>query len=224
MMKKANSNRILVYSRKNKELLDDWKQSNRHNNYDYDFVSNAFDLTVRLNRENYKLTIIDGEAGDKDKDLLDAVSIAVASGQPTMIRKLHSGEPEKSTTVEGVSSRTEEKIDSATVGGREEGGDIDERHIVSAVAATLRHRINNPLMAISANVEMMLKNREVLDKDIIDKIEQIGLCAERIKDVTEQLTNLESIRFQDTAAGRMIDLESSDTENTLPATTPETSE
>ncbi len=219
-MKKTGNNRILVYSRKSEDLLNGWKRSNRHINNDYEFVSNAIDLSSRLSRKRYKMTIIDAESGDNDNELLKAISAAVASGQPITIRRLHKENQEKPSGKKPDRIKVEGKTELSTIYSRVEDGDDNERNIVSAVTATLKHQINNPLMAISANVEMILKNNSNLGRDLIGKIEQIGLCTEKIKEITERLTNLEQINIIDTAAGRMIDLEHTGQESENPRRMP----
>jgi signal transduction histidine kinase len=80
--------------------------------------------------------------------------------------------------------------------------------IVVQTAATLSHGINNPLMVITALVEILHKEESSLSGEVRDKIGQIGRAAERIRKVTESLTDIESLKYRDTPAGQMIDLES----------------
>jgi len=83
----------------------------------------------------------------------------------------------------------------------------DRLNIVSETAATLSHEINNPLMAITANVEMLLRKKRELDPGTLEKVSAIKHAAERIRTVTHQLTDLETLKFRQTAAGRMIEIE-----------------
>jgi signal transduction histidine kinase len=88
----------------------------------------------------------------------------------------------------------------------EDRQDSDRIKIIAETAATLGHEINNPLMVITASIESILKSHSALPDDIIDKIRAIAYSAERIKNVTEKLTNAENLTYRETACGRMIDL------------------
>jgi len=76
--------------------------------------------------------------------------------------------------------------------------------IVSFTAATLSHEINNPLMAITANAEMLLSGPKELDADTHDKVRVIASEARRIQDVTRQLTDLQCLQYRETPTGTMI--------------------
>jgi len=81
--------------------------------------------------------------------------------------------------------------------------ETDEIQFVTETAATLCHEINNPLMTITANIEIMLNGKYKLSDDIRKKVRLIGHAAGRIKAATEKLTYLDSLNYQNTIAGRM---------------------
>jgi signal transduction histidine kinase len=74
-------------------------------------------------------------------------------------------------------------------------------------AATLSHEINNPLMAITGAVEIILKNKDELASDILEKIEQIGISAERIRQVLEKLIDADALYYRDAPGGKVINLD-----------------
>ncbi len=82
-----------------------------------------------------------------------------------------------------------------------------ELDTVISTAATLSHEINNPLMSIAANAEMLLSRYDFLADDIVSKIRAIAGAASRIQTVVDGLSNLESLRYRNTASGRMIDID-----------------
>lgn len=87
-------------------------------------------------------------------------------------------------------------------------GDQSASIIVAQTAATLSHEINNPLMAITGLVEILQKERQKLPGDVVEKIEQIGSAAERIRKVTEKLIEADTLHYRETPSGRIIDLDS----------------
>lgn len=84
---------------------------------------------------------------------------------------------------------------------------FSSQDILVQTVATLSHEINNPLMAIAASAEVLLDGSDKLPADIVEKIRQIKLAADRIQSVIERLREIETIQYRETAAGRMINLE-----------------
>jgi len=80
----------------------------------------------------------------------------------------------------------------------------DGTDIATAMAATLCHEINNPLMTITAMAEVLLSNHKELSPEIIEKISVIAASAGRIKDATHKLISLDSLKYCETAASKMI--------------------
>ena len=110
--------------------------------------------------------------------------------------------------------------------GESKAAQDDSTDIATAMAATLCHEINNPLMTISAITEVLLSNHKKLSPDIIEKIKLIAVSTERIKDATHKLISLDSLQYCETAATKMILTDNSDTKSNdrLRSLIPETSE
>ncbi|UCD17437.1 MAG: hypothetical protein JSV44_00565 [Candidatus Zixiibacteriota bacterium] len=90
-----------------------------------------------------------------------------------------------------------------------EGYQQRDMKIVSFAAATLSHEINSPLMAITANAELLLDNYRALDSEIVSKIKIIASEASRIRKVTQKLAEINHLEFRDTITGKMINLDRS---------------
>jgi len=90
------------------------------------------------------------------------------------------------------------------------GEGLSEReklNLIMDTAATLSHEINNPLMAITAGVELLMKEVGQLSPQGQERLATIGKAAGRIKAVTRKLGQLDSLRYRETAGGRMISLD-----------------
>ncbi len=92
----------------------------------------------------------------------------------------------------------------------------DSTDIATAMAATLCHEINNPLMTITAVTEVLLSNHQGLSPEVIEKINVIAASAERIKDATHKLISLDSLKYCETAASKMILTDNSDNKSEHP--------
>ena len=171
------------------------------------FASNRDSINSHLKNNNFDLMIIDNEVAADSGQFHYLMSIAAARNMPVVvtrvIEKPVESRPSAEVPIEPFirklilrRSRAESIVDYR-----------DKLNLVSETAATLSHEINNPLMAISANVEMILRRKAELSPDMVEKAEAIAHAAERIRKVTHRLTDLDSLRFRETAAGRMIDFE-----------------
>ncbi|MFQ5453285.1 MAG: histidine kinase dimerization/phospho-acceptor domain-containing protein, partial [Candidatus Zixiibacteriota bacterium] len=68
--------------------------------------------------------------------------------------------------------------------------DLLNKERLSAIletAVTVNHEVNNPLTAILGNVQLLLLNRDDLDKELKAKLKIIEESALKIKDVTQRL-------------------------------------
>jgi len=86
---------------------------------------------------------------------------------------------------------------------------IDRERLAAILetAVTVNHEINNPLTAILGNVQLILLKRKDLDEELRTKLGVIEESASRIKDVTQRLLRLTSVRSVNYTDGTsMIDL------------------
>ena len=84
--------------------------------------------------------------------------------------------------------------------------DTEKLEMVTAVASTLNHEINNPLMAVLGNLELLLEDPGVSDPAVLDKLKMIEKAARRIQDITHQMANLMTTSLRQTPAGPMLKL------------------
>lgn len=85
-----------------------------------------------------------------------------------------------------------------------EGDPDDDLDLVTAMAATLNHEINNPLMAIRGAVEILLDQPEVSSLDIADKLRIIDTQARRIQEITRSMSALITPTMRQTPVGPML--------------------
>ncbi|NOY89102.1 MAG: hypothetical protein GXO93_06910 [FCB group bacterium] len=105
---------------------------------------------------------------------------------------------------------------------RGQGGDnilsqelIDKERLsaILETAVTVNHEVNNPLTAILGNVQLLLLKRDDLDEELKNKLKIIEESAMKIKDVTQRLMRMTSVRTVDYSNGtKMVDI--SDKEDT----------
>ncbi|MCP4684144.1 MAG: hypothetical protein GY867_01745 [bacterium] len=73
---------------------------------------------------------------------------------------------------------------------------LDQKRLEAIVetAVTVNHEVNNPLTAILGNVQLLLMKRDDLDDDLRRKLEIVEQSAVKIKDVTQKLLKLTTVR------------------------------
>ncbi|MEW5923393.1 MAG: histidine kinase dimerization/phospho-acceptor domain-containing protein [Candidatus Zixiibacteriota bacterium] len=171
------------------------------------FASNRDSINNHLKNNNFDLMIIDNDVAADSGQFHYLMSIAAARNMPVVVTRVVERPVESQPPAEEPIEPFIRKL----ILRRNQAESIvdyrDKLNLGSETAATLSHEINNPLMAISANAEMLLRKRAELSPDMVEKAEAIAHAAERIRKVTHRLTDLDSLRFRETAAGRMIDFE-----------------
>jgi len=171
------------------------------------YISDRGELIELIRRQVPEMLVIDLSGFAKGSDLSGIVAEAAAQEIPMMLISGRFPEGERSARMISPEESERRRLTLRRPGEISRRRDDDRLKIVSDTAATLSHEINNPLMAITANVEMLLKSKGRLDREIVSKLQTIGSAANRIRRVTERLADLDHLRFRETSAGRMIDLE-----------------
>lgn len=199
--------KILIFSNADPEVIDRQFMNGGEETNEYDFACSLPELLSHLKQNSHDLTIIDSSESSDSEILLEAIAAVVEMGQPIMIKDLQTCDSAKLRQEIFANNNTNgadvpQKMPTGTILNTDE-----KRRLISEVVATLNHEINNPLLAISVYSEMLLKNMGHLDKDSSDKLKLIARSAERIKFVTERLNDLDLVKYRETPAGRMIDLD-----------------
>ncbi len=86
--------------------------------------------------------------------------------------------------------------------------DAEKLEVITAMASTLNHEVNNPLMAILGNIELLLSDQAAADDGIISKLRMIESSARRILEITDQMATLITPSVKQTAAGPMLKMAS----------------
>lgn len=200
---------ILVYSKKSAEFFEQWHPAEKEGDADYVHCSDIDEIDGLMSRRRFSLVVIDFDDALFTGELLDVVEKATGRESLVVLTKLQS----QPGDISRKNSVTELLHKGKLVLRRKHSGSAlkhrDKVNIISETAATLSHEINNPLMAITANVEMLLKNGSNLNEDAVTRIKLIGKAADRIRKVTDILIGLNTLSYHDTAAGRMINLQDS---------------
>lgn len=84
--------------------------------------------------------------------------------------------------------------------------EAEKLEMVTTVASTLNHEINNPLMAILGNVELLLDDPRLNDGGILEKLKMIEQSARRIQEITQQMAGLMTTSVRQTPVGPMLRL------------------
>ena len=82
---------------------------------------------------------------------------------------------------------------------------------LEAAAATINHEINNPLQAILGTVQLLSKDGETLDEDILKKLKLVEQSALAIMKVTHRMRNITKVKFATYIDGtKMLDISTDD--------------
>nr|MBN2276968.1 hypothetical protein [candidate division Zixibacteria bacterium] len=199
-----NKKEILIYSnnRPNPENISTILGSG--DELDFTVINDYDRIYQSLEKGNCDFIIIDTAGDIPDSHCRELFEILRKKNIPVLFADLDST---RKTGGEQDSSSSPHSIRRLVLKNRarvSRPAEDEDLKIVNRTAATLCHEINNPLMVIAANVEVLLKNYGFMHSDIIDKIKTIGTAAERIRKATDRLTNLKTLNFRETVAGRMI--------------------
>lgn len=82
----------------------------------------------------------------------------------------------------------------------------EKLEMVTALASTLNHEINNPLMTVQGAIELLLEDPRLTDIDLQEKLKRIEASAGRIQEITHQMSNLMTPSLRQTPAGPMLKL------------------
>ncbi len=84
--------------------------------------------------------------------------------------------------------------------------EAEKLEMITTMASTLNHEVNNPLMAILGNVELLLDDSRITDHGFIDKLRMIEASARRIQTITHRMANLINPAIRQTPVGPMLRL------------------
>jgi len=82
----------------------------------------------------------------------------------------------------------------------------DKLEMITTLASTLNHEINNPLMAILGNIELLLDNPRIMADELQEKLTLIADSARRIQSITHRMESLMIASVRQTPVGPMLDL------------------
>ena len=178
--------RILIFSENETSSL---KLKFARSNLKVDFCSNTASLVTLINLHNYDSCLIDKIVIENGSYILEILKLLSKYNINIIIKDL--------------SLPSEIKPDNSE---SRKYSDKEERlETVRRIAATLNHEINSPLMAISANVEMI--GRQIgNNRSGESKIDDINEAIQKIRFSVARLTELDNIRLKKTPAGMMISL------------------
>lgn len=86
----------------------------------------------------------------------------------------------------------------------------DKLEMITTLASTLNHEINNPLMGILGNIELLLDNPQINAGDLREKLTLIADSARRIQSITQRIESLMVASVRQTPVGPMLDLKAID--------------
>ena len=205
----SDKRKILIFKENQIGQRGDCEFRARDTGMDYFFTADLKAMTALLDKYEFELMMIDNSIANDSDRFREIMTGASERHLPVVVTRIDGSVADHA---QAKSEQTESLIKKLVLRRRQFESAIDHReklNIVSETAATLSHEINNPLMAITANIEMLLRKKRQLDPDISEKISAIKHAAERIRKVTHKLTDLDALKFRQTAAGRMIEIDES---------------
>jgi signal transduction histidine kinase len=197
------SNEILILTDKTFEAVTSALPIELDRKIDLRLISNLKIIEDYLENRICSHVFIDSDFNLSPHDIKDIIDRANDKSIPVIFI----GMSENSSRFRARARLSENK--SLTFSRKQPESAADEKEnlqLVAETAATLCHEINNPLMTITANIEILLKRNNGLPDVIRKKMSLIGLAANRIKAATEKLIDLDSLSYNETVAGRMINI------------------
>jgi len=153
----------------------------------------------------------DGPAGVFSYPLkAGAIIYGTISGLARGERNLAVEEEFISATAAVMALATERDKQPASAGPDSEVVKAARTAAITETAVAINHQINNPLTAISGNVQLLLSRAEELSPDVVHLLKKIEEGADRILEVTSKLRKLttdKTVRYVGDTA--MIDLDAS---------------
>jgi signal transduction histidine kinase len=175
----------------------------------YKLTSKLHDFQSGIENTDYSLIIVDSDNDISPADLRRLMGLAKQKSIPVVFGNLQDDPPETSLKEDVAGILAGKSITLHRKGSEPVAVEKENIQVVNETAATLSHEINNPLMTITANIEVLLNGSNPLPNDVRKKMRLIGRAAYRIKAAIEKLTHLDSLSYKSTIAGRMINLRDS---------------
>ncbi len=195
---------IYIFSTIDRDVFSERNQYAPDDNLELKYFDNSEELIDALIERRPDLVIVDSKKLDKEhKKLMNLMEKAEVTWLDINISK-------NTSEIENPRRMTITDDGTITVRRKEEVSrreKLTEKEFIARIGATLSHELNNPLLAISANIEILLKNYSFLSDDIQEKLRQIEKSAERIRAVTEKFMELEDVRYRRTPVGTFINLD-----------------
>jgi hypothetical protein len=207
--------RLLVFSNKQPGQIKSHRHNIKRRDLEIDIVGNTPAMIAKLNLNKYRLCLIDFEIINNGSQILEIIRILANYNIPVLIRKIETL-PTKDTIGLANIRDNDNPIkaeENTLVFNYPDADSPDESRLINLLTATINHAVNSPLMAISANVEMILNDLSPSEKPgLKSKIAEIGLAAKKIETVLKKLRESENHRYKQTPAGFMIDVPTVDDE------------
>ncbi len=200
---------IMIFTDKAGNSISPNRFIDHKTNAKYKLTSKMCDFRSGMENAKYSFIIVDSDSDISPDNLQELIGRAKQKSIPVVFSNLRDDMLDKSLAETVANIRTGKNI---TLHRRRPESVPNKKgniQLVTETAATLCHEINNPLMTITANIEVLLKGNNHLPDDIRKKVRLIGRAAYRIKAATEKLTRLDSLNYNNTIAGRMINLRDS---------------